>query len=247
MEDREGARGEESDVSQERRPYLGVALEQVPEAFASQLPDLIKKEQGLLVTEVEEGSPADQAGLQRHDILVTYDDQRLCCVEQLGRLLFSDEPGREVKLGIVREAELMSRMLTLGDESIPEEPMFEENFEDPQMDYDPQGTSSPTFNSQSSLQSQGDSGGSLMSVETGEGLGEVVLANQRDGNRGNRNRNWNSNSNRWRNNWRGYNYPYYYNYNYGYPRYRYNYPYWGGYQYYNRGSRMPWYWYTPYF
>lgn len=242
--DREASSFANSGGAQEQRPYLGIALEQVPEAFASQLPDLIKKEQGLLVTEVEKESPADQAGLQQHDILVSYDDQRLCCVEQLGRLLFSDEPGREVKLGVVREAQLMTRMITLGEETIPEQPKFEEEFEDPQM-YDPQGYESQTSTSPRNENSEDEMGGSLLSVETGEGLGGVVLANQRDGNR--RSGNWNSN---WRrNNWRGYNYPYYYNYNYnyGYPRYRSNYPYWGGYPNYNRGTTLPWYWYSPFF
>lgn len=96
-------------------PYLGIAVEQLPDAFASQLPDLIKRGQGLIVVAVADDSPAKTAGIREHDILIRYDDQRLVCPEQLGRLLAGDEFGTTIEIGIVREARLDQVDVTLGE------------------------------------------------------------------------------------------------------------------------------------
>jgi hypothetical protein len=107
----------------ERRPaYLGLGIEPLPAALASQLAGVVPAGQGVLIDRVAEGSPAAKAGLQPHDILLRYDDQALNSPEQLTRLVRRDDAGREVTLGYVRGGKSESCKVTLGEFHFPYEP-----------------------------------------------------------------------------------------------------------------------------
>ena len=93
--------------------FLGVAVESVNESLRSHLQNQIPDGSGLLVEEVAEGSPAAKAGLQPHDILVSFDDQKLYSPEQLVKLVGYDKPGREAKLHIVRGGKAEEVRVTL--------------------------------------------------------------------------------------------------------------------------------------
>jgi hypothetical protein len=109
----------EDDKPGEKVPYLGVAIEPVPAALAAHLPGLVAKDQGLLAAEVAGDSPAAKAGIKEHDILVSYDDQKLFSGEQLTKLVRGDKPGREVTLGIVRAGKAEKVKVTIGDREMP--------------------------------------------------------------------------------------------------------------------------------
>lgn len=102
-----------------RHAMLGVIVDDLHPAFAAQLPDVVAAEQGVLVEGVGDHSPASRAGLKVHDILVTYDDQKLFSAEQLFKLIRADKPGREVKLGVVRNGKLETKVVTLGEHHEP--------------------------------------------------------------------------------------------------------------------------------
>jgi hypothetical protein len=95
--------------------YLGVLFGPVSEALYDQLPQL-PRDQGVLVTQVLADSPAEKAGLHRNDILLRYDDQKICDCDDLVRLLQHDRPGRTVKLTWLRGGKEASAdaSLTLG-------------------------------------------------------------------------------------------------------------------------------------
>jgi membrane-associated protease RseP (regulator of RpoE activity) len=99
----------------EQIAYLGIAIEPLSPAFASQMPEMFRNGQGVLVASVVEGSPAAKAGIKPHDVLTTYADQKLFSPEQLARLVRSDQVGRQVKLGIVREGKSEQIKVTLGE------------------------------------------------------------------------------------------------------------------------------------
>ncbi len=99
----------------EKLAYLGVAIDPVPDALAAHLPGLVSRDQGLLVTQVSGDSPAAKAGVKEHDILVSYDDQKLFSAEQLTKLVRGDKPGREVTLSVVRSGKLEKLKATLGE------------------------------------------------------------------------------------------------------------------------------------
>ena len=57
---------------------------------------------GLLLTEVEEGSPADRAGLMIGDIMVGIDETRMTDQESLPAAVLAMNPGRAVTIAILR-------------------------------------------------------------------------------------------------------------------------------------------------
>ena len=85
-----------------RGAHLGVMVRTVPPALAAQLPATVPQGQGVLVVRVQPGSPAAAAGLQPYDILLSYDDQKLFSADQLAALVAADQPGRSVRLKLVR-------------------------------------------------------------------------------------------------------------------------------------------------
>jgi hypothetical protein len=95
-------------------PFLGLMVEDLHPAFAKHLPGSGMKGQGLMVEDVGKDSPAGKAGIKSHDILMTYDDQKLFSHEQFVKLIHADKPGREVSLGIIREGKSQTVKVQLG-------------------------------------------------------------------------------------------------------------------------------------
>ncbi len=92
--------------------YLGIGLGAVPEALADQLG--LEKGEGILVMQVEEGSPAHKAGVQKNDVITKVDQQIILAEEQLRKLIGYTAPGVEVKIELVRKAERLALKATLG-------------------------------------------------------------------------------------------------------------------------------------
>lgn len=95
--------------------FLGVLVEELHPAIASHAGGVLSTEQGVLVHAVSADSPAAKAGVKVHDILMTYDDQKLFSPEQLFKLVGGDKPGREVALGLVRQGKRESIKIQLGE------------------------------------------------------------------------------------------------------------------------------------
>jgi serine protease Do len=80
--------------------YLGVNLAEIPSDRARELK--LKEAYGVEITRVEDGSPAEKAGLKSGDVVLEYNGQRVEGMEQFGRLVRETPPAREVKLLISR-------------------------------------------------------------------------------------------------------------------------------------------------
>jgi hypothetical protein len=106
-----------SDTPAGKQPYLGVMIEPVPAALAAHLPNL-SPDEGLLVAEVADDSPAAKAGIKQHDILVNYNDQRLYSGEQLTKLVRADKVGAEVTLGVIRAGKHEKVQVTVGEREV---------------------------------------------------------------------------------------------------------------------------------
>ncbi len=96
-----GAEGEQSLQSlRPARPYLGARL-------SSEVPDLLRKhlrlepEQGLLVENIFRSSPADKAGLEKDDILLSMNGKPLKSPQELFRII------RDVSIGGTATVELI--------------------------------------------------------------------------------------------------------------------------------------------
>jgi S1-C subfamily serine protease len=98
-----------------KQGYLGVAAQVV------RLPDELSKdldqERGLLIVNVEPGSPAQESGLLLGDTLIAFDDQPLNQMEDLLGLLTSDRVGASVPIKLVRGGQLQELNVTVGERS----------------------------------------------------------------------------------------------------------------------------------
>ena len=99
--------------------FLGVKLAPVPEALAAHL----KGSGGTIIEEVVPGSPAEKAGLKRHDLVVSVNGNALKSPDELRALVVKSKPGEAVKLGVVRGSEKLDIEATLG--SMPSEDLAE--------------------------------------------------------------------------------------------------------------------------
>lgn len=97
------------------RPYIGVGLasiEEVPKYYLSQLPSDIEK--GVIVTSIDDTSPAAKAGIQVGDIIVSINGKEIGDIKELRKYLYNDASvGDKIKIQLYRKAKLQSVHLTL--------------------------------------------------------------------------------------------------------------------------------------
>jgi hypothetical protein len=98
--------------AEDKGTYLGVLFGPVPEALYDHLPHL-PRGLGVLITQVLPDSPAAAAGLQRHDIVLTYDETKVRDGEHFARLIQADKPERVVKLSLLRGGKEQTAEVTL--------------------------------------------------------------------------------------------------------------------------------------
>jgi S1-C subfamily serine protease len=97
-----------------QRGYLGVRTQQVslPEAVREKLVPV--QERGLLVAQVEIGSPAETAGLLLGDTILRFNDGIISDVDALRQQLRVHSAGTEVAIEILRGGEFQRVPVTLG-------------------------------------------------------------------------------------------------------------------------------------
>lgn len=93
--------------------YLGIGFDKVPASIRAHLPENISAQQGLIVTRFANTSPAVQAGMKVHDILLTYDGQPIEKPEYFIKKIREDKPGRKVTFTLVRQGQLLTLPVTL--------------------------------------------------------------------------------------------------------------------------------------
>jgi hypothetical protein len=118
-------RREEAAPRTERRPmpYLGVVTSTAPAALATQLG--LTEGFGLVVEEVLPDSPAQAAGLQRHDVLKLLGEQQLAAPSQLTALLRNAGKDQEVTLTLIRKTQEHKVTVKVGETLAPERPRQE--------------------------------------------------------------------------------------------------------------------------
>ncbi len=99
------------------RAWLGVTLQEVDRKLADYLG--IRGPSGILVTSVWEGSPADQAGLRREDIIARFDGRPVVAADQEAIMAFIDRVqarglGAAIELEVLREGRRKTIEVTLG-------------------------------------------------------------------------------------------------------------------------------------
>ncbi len=104
-----------------RRGWLGVKIQTITEEIAESL-DI--DEEGALVSEVVENSPAQKSGIQVGDVIVRFNDKRIKTMRELPRVVASTEVGKTVPVKVIRG----DNKLTL---DVKVEELEDENKEEP--------------------------------------------------------------------------------------------------------------------
>ncbi|GAH55971.1 unnamed protein product, partial [marine sediment metagenome] len=78
------------------RPWLGVGLWTVDEGLASRYGLAVN--QGALITELVANSPADKAGLEQGDVIVSFDDKEITDIDDLIQAIRATQIGHEVEI-----------------------------------------------------------------------------------------------------------------------------------------------------
>jgi S1-C subfamily serine protease len=91
-----------------RRAYIGVAAQTVPVPRRHAIAAGIDTKFGAMLTSVEQGGPADRAGLLSHDLVVALDGARVTGVDDLVRLLDGSRIGKTVGVDALRLGRLRS-------------------------------------------------------------------------------------------------------------------------------------------
>ncbi len=96
------------------RPYLGIGARDVDRATVTQM-DLSVRE-GVLVAQVENGGPADRAGVRKDDVIVALDGQPTPNFLSMQRLLLSQlKVGQRINVTVARGKDQKQFTLTLGE------------------------------------------------------------------------------------------------------------------------------------
>lgn len=94
------------------RGWLGVQLQEVTTELAAAL--ALKETTGVLLAEVLDGSPAQEAGLQDGDVVLGIGDEDVDGTNKLSRLVASYSPGEDVRLKILRDGRERNLTVKLG-------------------------------------------------------------------------------------------------------------------------------------
>ncbi|XOF33174.1 MAG: DegQ family serine endoprotease [Candidatus Electrothrix sp. YB6] len=93
--------GQLRDKGKVTRGWLGLAIQDMNEDLAHSFG--VNRAEGILVSEVTEGSPAEKAGIKQGDILVELDGRKLIDVDDLRNRVALTAPGSTIKLRIIRD------------------------------------------------------------------------------------------------------------------------------------------------
>ncbi|MFH1283060.1 MAG: Do family serine endopeptidase [bacterium] len=95
------------------RGWLGVEIKKVDEVIAEQFG--LKEAEGALVNDVFGGSPADEAGLIRGDIIMEFDGKKIKDVTNLQDVVASTPPKKRVEIKILRQKKVKTINLVTGE------------------------------------------------------------------------------------------------------------------------------------
>ena len=94
------------------RGWLGVTIQDVDKSLAESFG--LTRPEGALVVSVSPGSPAEDAGLESGDIIVTFDGSSIPTSASLPHIVGLITPGKEVAVEIVRDRKRVTREVKVG-------------------------------------------------------------------------------------------------------------------------------------
>ncbi len=99
------------------RGWLGVSIQEVTDDIAKSFK--LKDAKGALVAEVMEDTPAQQGGMERGDIIISFDGKEVETPNELQRIVASTPPDKKVKAKVIRDGKIETLTVKVG--TMPEE------------------------------------------------------------------------------------------------------------------------------
>jgi serine protease Do len=96
-----------------KKGYLGVFMQELDRDVREGLD--LKVKNGVLVSGVEKGSPADDAGLEEGDVVVEFNGKKVGDPEDLRELAAEAEPGQKVVIEVIRDGKTKTLELVVGE------------------------------------------------------------------------------------------------------------------------------------
>jgi serine protease Do len=95
------------------RGLLGVVIQDVTPELAKSLG--LKESKGALVSQVAPGGPADKAGIEQGDVIVSFDGRRVNDSKDLPRIVASTAVGNTVTVKLLRDGKELERQAKVGE------------------------------------------------------------------------------------------------------------------------------------
>jgi serine protease Do len=96
------------------RGYLGVGIQDVDEGLAESFG--LDKSGGVLITDVQEDTPASKAGIKNQDIIVKLGDIELKDTQDLRNRIAQTTPGTDIVLHLMRDGKPIELQVTIGEQ-----------------------------------------------------------------------------------------------------------------------------------
>jgi membrane-associated protease RseP (regulator of RpoE activity) len=112
------ASSKETPTTGKKVGYLGMGFDRVPRSIRAHLPSNIAQQQGLIVTQFADNSPAADDGLKVHDVLLSYDGQPIGDPGVFIQVIRMDKPGRKVKFTLLRQGQILTVPVTMGGQTV---------------------------------------------------------------------------------------------------------------------------------
>ncbi len=85
--------------------YLGITPQELTPELAEMMN--LPSTEGTLVGDVQEGTPAEEAGLQKGDIVIEFDGKKVDSRDTLYNIVAETPPGKKVKLKVIRKGKVL--------------------------------------------------------------------------------------------------------------------------------------------
>ena len=97
------------------RGYLGLVPQEITPELKKSL-ELSSKE-GVIVSSIQKGAPAESAGFQRYDVIQEIDGKKVISEDEFRRWIAQTPPGKQIKVKILRDKKQMELKVLVGERS----------------------------------------------------------------------------------------------------------------------------------
>ena len=99
-----------------KRPFIGISMLDLSNDYylwqaGINIPEGVTS--GVAVLEVQDGSPADKAGLKKGDLIIKIEDDNIKSIASFRYTLYKYEPGQEIKITYIRNGKEKTVKVTL--------------------------------------------------------------------------------------------------------------------------------------